>query len=82
MEKGYDPIGPGTPAWNQFEKALHRYRIAKRHNAYDPDYKAYCNHRQSMVNHVTRHDRKRVKDWTSFLLKAANDPTYPDPYDD
>lgn len=54
IEIDYDPVGPGTPAWNQFEKALAAYsRVPEGcHSLLNKHYKAYTNHRYQMTKYL------------------------------
>ena len=53
----FDPVGPGTPAWNQFEKALAAWTKVKDGQHYqnrDKNYKAWANHRYYMKQCLKR----------------------------
>lgn len=52
----FDPVGPGTPAWKQFDLALQAYcRCPEgQHNGRSKDYKQYSNHRDYMVKCLER----------------------------
>lgn len=79
-----DPIGPGTPAWDQFDKAVHAWRTTPNTGDHDGKHrgliKRYYNHRQQMLNHVAKHDPTKVNAWAEALDKAKDDPTWDDLY--
>ena len=53
-----DPIGPGTPAWEQFDLAVATWRehYAPGWSRQKPlAYHKYHNHRQQMLHHIRKH---------------------------
>lgn len=69
----YDPIGPGTPAWNNFDNAVEAWQSIGAadwsrgsNRGKDPRYKRYHNCRQEMIRHVRKHNGD-VEAWCKQL---------------
>lgn len=73
LKHEFDPIGPGTPAWEQFDKALIAYARAEHHHQSDCNYKAYSNHRQRMITRLraAHTSEDTIHQWCQHLLRTA-----------
>lgn len=69
--RGFDPLGPGGPAWEAADAALAAYRKVPpgQHNQWNKDYKRYCNFRAYMVIALKRHGapQEEISQWLDFL---------------
>ena len=50
-----DPIGPGTAAWDAFDKAVEAYRNVRVRHQRDRWYKRFYNQRRTMIDNLRRH---------------------------
>jgi hypothetical protein len=74
----HDPIGPGTPAWNAFDRAIekwHDYRVAPSGAPKRRAYKAYHNARQYMRFCLVRANRaNEFPQWATDLIARRDEP--------
>ena len=74
-----DPIGPGTPAWNYFDKALEAWqdwREARVHwKDKVPKYKRYVNCRQHMIGSLkkAKASSSEIELWCKQLAKRRKE---------
>lgn len=72
----FDPLGPGTPAWEQFDKACAAWQkyaaLPRGHHDRRRANKAYFNHRAMLHFHVTKHGGTWA-DWETALKAQRND---------
>jgi len=62
----FDPTGPGTPAWNTFDKAHEAW--------YEGHRKRYYNHRHYMIQLLRGHGKTRAEifSWTECLRETRH----------
>jgi hypothetical protein len=69
-----DPIGPGTPAWDAFDKAIEAFRAAAIHDIKkDRAYRRYSNQRQYCRLLVLRHGGD-WEQWAADLQRHLDNP--------
>jgi hypothetical protein len=70
-----DPIGPGTPAWDAFDRAVEAYKRVPRgeHNKSNADYRRYANQRDYMIMLLRKHnlDESGIATWLNSLNNAC-----------
>lgn len=74
--KFHDPVGPGTPAWDAFDRAQAAHAEFKRTGELRL-YKRFWNQRQYMIQLLARHNQPS-KPWITALDRATrvrNDDT-------
>lgn len=80
-----DPVGPGTPAWGQYDKAV----LALRRAGPKPQWgrgqawgkqkavKAFWNHRQEMIAQLRKHGAgDQVAAWDAQMDRDVTDPEF------
>ncbi len=78
-----DMLGPGSPAWEQFDKAIIAWRQCESKGVRGTNatrrtskaMKAYFNHRAEMTHHVRKHGGNVVQ-WQARLDMVKNDESY------
>lgn len=65
----YDPVGPGTPAWDAFDKAVDAFLRTPggSHNQGHAAYRQYKNYRDYMIAQLRANRVPDVRPWTDCL---------------